>query len=101
MGYRISSESNTQCEMEELVRIINKETVKVMELSGFDEDWALIYYQKCGWKMNLVSTFIDVKLTSHHMITYKAGKASMSSLDGMCDVCCLDNQIIYQNMCGD
>jgi hypothetical protein len=75
--------------MQDLVNIISKETLKVMEFTGFDQYWALIYYQTCGWKMNLVSTFIDEKLSSHKMVAYNAGSASLSSLNGICDVCCL------------
>jgi hypothetical protein len=72
-----------------------------MELSGFDYFWALIYYQTCGWRMNLVSAFIDEKKSSHHIIHYKPGKATISNLNGICDVCCLEDKLIYQNICGD
>ena len=45
--------------MQDLVTIIEKDITKVMDLSGFDRNWALTYYQACGWKMKLVETFID------------------------------------------
>lgn len=75
--------------MEDLVKMIDRETEKVIELTGFNRFWALIYYQACGWKMNLVSAFIDEKKSSHQMISYKPGSATLSNLSGTCDVCCL------------
>ena len=56
---RISSENNAQYQMEDLLKIIEKEVEKVMELSGFSKEWALVYFETCGWKIDLVTKFID------------------------------------------
>ncbi len=60
-----------------------------MSVTGFNSDWALLYYNACGWRLNVCYERVDEEKTHLRLSGFKAETSEPGiNKPGECLSCC-------------